>query len=66
MKYNELLARISKLRSEIEAKREENENLNLEQREKLEEEIKNLEEIKKMEEEVRKLENQLASYNRAR
>lgn len=67
MKHSELQARIAKLKEEIEAKREENEDLNLQQKQKLDLELKNNDEIKKMEEELRTLENQLAaSYSRCR
>ncbi len=67
MKHSELQARIAKLKEEIEAKREENEDLNLQQKQKLDLELKNNDEIKKMEEELRALENQLAaSYSRCR
>jgi hypothetical protein len=67
MKHSELQTRIAKLKEEIEAKREENEDLNLQQKQKLDLELKNNDEIKKMEEELRALENQLAaSYSRCR
>ena len=67
MKHSELQARIAKLKEEIEAKREENEDLNLQQKQKLELEMRNDGEIRKMEEELRTLENQLAaSYSRCR
>lgn len=67
MKHSELQARIAKLKEEIEAKREENEDLNLQQKQKLDLELKNNDEIKKMVEELRALENQLAaSYSRCR